>query len=209
MFILKKIPQKQSMINQLIKDEALISGKTEKEQRDELLFERYLRDIRNKSIIEDMYNQGIGKGLSTFWLDAAYREDDTNKAGVLKYMIKLAEAEGSIDTPDRKNPEFPHFLGQLKLVYYKLQYEAYNNGNGQMKMEAETLEKLFKLYRCGDEQEGKYLRLIYHIIENNWAVLRDNQRAMFALMDVALVQKKWVDSPETRMGLVSVINNSI
>ena len=199
----RKNKKTQYLINKLVNDEASISGKTEKEQKVEI----ELRDVRNKAIVEDMYTQGIGKGLSTFWLDTAYREDASNKIGVLQYMIKLAETEGSVDAVDRKSPEFAHFIGQLELLFYKLQYEARHNENIRMKMEAETLEKLIKLFRCG-EQEGRYMRLIYHIMENNWSVLGDNQRAMFVLMDAALVQEKWVDTPEVRMGFVSALNCS-
>ncbi len=205
--MLKRKIKKKSIIDLLVNDEASVSGKTDKERTEEILLERYLRDIRNKSIVEDMYNQGIGKGLSTFWLDAAYREDASNKIGVLRYMIKLAETEGSVDVLDRKSPEFAHFIGQLELLYYKLRQEARNSESNRMKMETENMEKLIKLYRCV-KQEGRYIRLIYHIINNNWPVLGDNQRAMFVLMDVALVQRKWLDTPETRIEFVSLLNKS-
>lgn len=189
--------KKQRILKQLVNDE----------QTEEIILNRYLGDIRNKSIVEDMYNHGIGKGISTFWLDAAYREDASNKIGILRYMIRLAETEGSVDVLDRKSPELPHFIGQLELLFYKLQYEARRNGNIRMKMEAETLAKLIKLYSCG-EHECMYMRLIYYIIMNNWSFLSDNQRAMLVLMDAALVQKKWVDTPGMRMGFVSLLNST-
>jgi len=199
------------LIDKLVKDEAELMNCSESAIIENHLLNSFLPEERNARFWAENYlyckDNGIGQTLNAiFGCNAAGINWNSVHDNLLP-LVKFASEEDYFcnTVPTGKEEELYHFRSQLDSVIRKL--ETLSDERPEKKFfyvkEAEWAKLLLKKFQ-ESPQNCKYTD-IYQLLLNNWEDLKGWSITYRLLSDLAVLEKGWRNTPETRTELLSLL----
>lgn len=203
------------LIDKFVKDEAEIENRSESAIIEAHLLESFLPKEKNARFWAEHYlyseDGGIGRTLEAIF--------SVNSAGVnwrakydnLRPLVEFAKTQecfcNTIPTGDER--ELHHCCSQLDSVAIKLEHLADEAADRTKKYtyqkEAKWARELWTELR-EEPQYSRYVN-IYQLLLNNWEDLKGWSITYRLLADLAVLEKGWRDTAETRTELLQIMKD--
>ncbi len=192
---------KDTLIDQLIKDDALSSGRSESEIINNIILNHYV-DPYWYPTIKIVYDRdlSIGQFLTLIWMNTDYI-GNKDMSNIVKYAAEASKHCPS-DMPNPSHPEWHHFCSLLESLKLYIEYESKKSESIELDRTASMLTDIIESYKRGDVQVG--LSVIYQIILDNFIFLQDKGKVynLMQSMTELLNENGWQNRPPDRIELL-------
>ena len=194
-----------SLINLLIKDDVLSSGRSESEILNRIILDYYV-DPYWYPVIKAMYEDHLtlGQTLELVWMNTDVI-GNRDMSRIVKYAAEASQ-QGSSDLPNPANPEWHHFCSLLEALKLYIEYESKKSESIELDRTVTMLSDLVESYKNWDIRIG--LSVIYQIILDNWDYLQSKVEVYNLLQSMAEIQMGWQNLPSDRIELLFLLQTS-
>ena len=203
---------KAALINNLVKDRAIIENRSESAIIEQVILDSFLPANKTARFIVSTYlydddDNPIGNTLSAIFSYNAAGVDWKSVNDNLLPLVQFAKNQliYSSKPLSGDEPELHHCISQVETVIDMLKNLAEEKPElkNAVQYEVDYTSSLLKILR--DDPRHIKLFNFYRVLLNNWDYFKSSTITYRLLMDLAILEKGWRDEAEVRVELLQII----